>query len=425
MFASILMIGSVLLGQAEAVSNESLQLEVRRLVRQLDAPQLTDRDEAEEKLLSLGPDIIDLLPEPTDRTSAETKQRLTRILQKLQLAAARLATKASLVTLKAQAMPLSQIIAELEKQTGNKIVDSRQRRGHPVTDPKLDVDFDKVPFFKALDEVLDKAELTVYPFEQSGAIDFVTRGETQLPRAGRASYNGPFRFEATEIVAKRDLRDTSGKALRVILEVAWEPRLAPISIVQRLAKIKAIDENGNSLEVESDRGKFEISPVEGATTAQLILPLILPSRKVGRIAELSGQIEPTIPGKMETFRFDDLTNAKNVEQRLAGTKVTLERVRRNNQTWEVRIRVGFDQPGGSLQSHRGWIFRNEAYLEDADGTKIPFDGMPTTRQAANDVGIAYIFALDGPPEKHTFVYKAPGTIATSTFDYKIKDVELP
>ena len=201
--------------------------------------------------------------------------------------------------------------------------------------------------------------------------------------------------------------------------------MAPISILQRLAKVKAIDENGNSLDVESDRGKFEISPLEGATTAQLILPLALPSREVERIAELSGQIEPTIPGKTETFRFDDLTNAKNVEKRLAGTKVTLEQVRRNNQTWEVRIRVGFDQPGDSLQSHRGWIFRNEAYLEDADGKKIPFDGMQTTRQAENEVGIAYIFALDGPPEKHTFVYKAPGTIATSTFSYKIKDVELP
>ena len=166
-------------------------------------------------------------------------------------------------------------------------------------------------------------------------------------------------------------------------------------------------------------------PNEEASTAQLTLPLGLPSRDVKRIAKLSGKIEPTIPGKKELFRFDDLTKAKNVEKRLAGTKVTLEKVRRNNQIWEVRIRVGFDTPGKSLQSHRGWVFRNEAYLEDAAGKKIPHDGMQTTRQTENEVGIAYMFVLDGPPEKLTFVYEAPGTIATSQFEFTIKDIELP
>lgn len=425
MFASMLMIGCSLLAQAEAVSDEGLQLQVRRLARQLDAPRLADREEAEEKLLSLGPDILEMLPAITDRTSAEVKLRITRVRQKLQLVAAREATSASLITFNAEDMPLSKILAELRKQSGNDIVDLRERFGHAATDPKLDVNFDKVPFLKALDEVLDEAELTVYPFDQSAAVAFVARGETQGPRVGRATYNGPFRFEATEVVAKRDLRDTSGQALRVTLEVSWEPRLKPISIMQRLADLKAVDENGNSLQIDSARGKLEVMPVEDSSAAQLTLPLVLPSRDVKRIAKLTGKIEPTIPGKKELFRFDDLTKAKNVEKRLAGTKVTLEEARRNNQIWEMRVRVGFDNPGDTLQSHRGWVFRNEAYLVDADGKKIPHDGMQTTRQTETEVGIAYMFVLDEPPEKHTFVYEAPGAIATSQFEYTIEDVELP
>ena len=40
---------------------------VRRLVRQLDAPQLAQRDAAEQELIKLGPDVLDLLPTPTSR----------------------------------------------------------------------------------------------------------------------------------------------------------------------------------------------------------------------------------------------------------------------------------------------------------------------------------------------------------------------
>jgi len=425
MYASMLMIGCLLLGQAETAVDEGLQIQVRRLVRQLDAPRLADREEAEAKLIAAGPSILKLLPPDSARASAEAKQRLARVRNKLQMAAAKAATNASQITLEAKGMPLSEIMAELRKQSGNEIVDLREDFGHPVTDPKLDVSLDKVPFLKALDEVLDKAELTVYPFHQSAGVGVVGRSETQKPRLGKACYDGPFRFETTSILAKRDLRDTAGEAMKVILEVAWEPRLQPISIMQRLSDLKVVDENGDPIQVDSTSVKLEVVPVEDDSTASLSLPLVLPSRDVKRIGKLTGKIEPTIPGKKELFTFDNLTEAKNVEKRLAGTKVTLEKVRRNNQIWEVRIRVGFDTPGGALESHRGWIFRNEAYLKDADGKRIPHDGMQTTRQTEDEVGIAYMFVLEKPPEKHTFVYEAPGTIATSQFEYTIEDIDLP
>ena len=84
---------------------------------------------------------------------------------------------------------------------------------------------------------------------------------------------------------------------------------------------------------------------------------------------------------METFQFDNLLKAKNVEKRIAGVTVTLESVQQNNEAWEVRIRVKFDEAGDALASHRGWIFQNEAYLEGADGKPIAYDAFETTRQA--------------------------------------------
>ena len=57
--------------------------------------------------------------------------------------------------------------------------------GQPFADPELKVDFDKTPFWKALDEVLDQAGLGVYAFGQQRGINVVTRGRGQLPRRPR------------------------------------------------------------------------------------------------------------------------------------------------------------------------------------------------------------------------------------------------
>ena len=80
-----------------------------------------------------------------------------------------------------------------------------------------------------------------------------------------------------------------------------------------------------------------------------------------------------IPGRIETFRFTKLAGAKDVQQRIAGVTVTLEEVRKNNEAWEVRMLVRFDDAGDALASHRTWIFSNEAYLEGPDGKPIAYD----------------------------------------------------
>jgi hypothetical protein len=376
-------------------------------------------------LLRLGTKVLELLPEITDRTPAEVKQRIGRIRQKLQCLLAESAAKPSLITLSGQAMPLSKVLAALEEQSGNKIVDFRERFGQQVSDPALKVDFHQTPFWQALDRVLDQAELQVYDYGQHGAISFVGRGETQLRDGGSSpAYSGPFRIEPVRIIARRELREPDGQSLRLTLSISWEPRLKPISLKQKMTDLKVVDENGNPLAVDQNRAELEV-PAGEATSVELGLPLKLPSREVKEIASLKGKLVAMVPGRIETFTFKDLTTAKNVVKRIAGVTVILERVRKNNAVWEVHIRVRFDEAGGALESHRGWIFDNEAYLEDPDGELIPYDSLETTRQTENEVGVAYLFVLDAAPSKHKFVYKTPGVIMATAFDYEIKGVKLP
>jgi hypothetical protein len=462
------LIGVLLAGQMAVFGGEDPGAEVRRLVRQLDAPQLAQREAAEAELLRRGSAVLDLLPPATDRVSAEVQQRLGRIRQRLQEAAADAAVNASTIILVADATPLSEILRAFQQQSGNTILDYRRQFGQPTTDPKLSVRFGKKPFWPALDRLLDQAGLTVYPYGQQRAISVVAAlGDKRIARSGRASYSGPLRFEPISIVARRDLRQADSRSLVVTLEAAWEPRLRIISLRQRMAEVQAVDERGGRLPVVDPAAQPELSVGSETTAVKLDLPLMPPPRDVRQIASLKGNLLATILGRIETFRFGELADAKNVQQRIAGVTVTLEQVRSMTSPlllgegqglraasgesgphpnplpkgegtkaesplpkgegtgWEVRMTVRFDDAGDALASHRQWVFSNEAHLEGPDGKPIAYDGYETTAQGKNELGLAYVFRTDRPLGELTFVYKTPGTIVTRAFDYELKNLELP
>ncbi|MCC6123807.1 MAG: hypothetical protein IT426_02505 [Pirellulales bacterium] len=424
MFTTMLLAACFLSGDPTPPANEELKLDVRRAVRKLDADQLAEREAAEQSLLDKGPAALDYLPEIDDKTSPEVRVRLTRVRQKLQQALAEAAVKPSLITLKDDALPLSKALAALAEQSGNKIEDRRERFGQPAGDPAIKADFEKTPFWQALDQVLDRAGLTLYPFAEGAGLNVVAKGEKQMPLGQTASYAGPFRFLPTQAATTRELRTDAASSLRISVETAWEPRLKPIALKQKLADIEAVDDKGNRLQIDAE-GDLEVPVDSGRAAVELVLPFAAPPREAKEIASIKGKLSAIVPGKVETFRFEDLLKAKNAQKRIAGATVTLEGVRQNNEAWEVRIRVKFDEAGDALASHRGWIFQNEAYMEDADGKPIAFDAYETTRQAKDEVGLAYIFALEKPPEKLKFIYKTPAALFAPTFEYELKSIKLP
>jgi hypothetical protein len=433
MIHCLLLVTSLLAGQVEKPTGDELKSDVRRLVRQLDAAQLAQRDAAEAELLKRGPAILDLLPPAGDRQSAEVRQRLDRVRQRLQQQAADASVRPSTITLRADAMPLANVLKELQRQSGNAIVDRRGKLGdggEDAPDSPLKVNFNKTFFWQALDQLADEHGLLIYPFEEGAKIAVRTLPNkqpfiTRPLRAANACYSGPFRFEPVSVVARRELQPLPHGSLSVSVETAWEPRLRIIGLMQRMADVKAVDDKGNSLPVADAEAQLEIPTGPDAAAVKLDIPLQLPSRDVRRIASLKGKLLAMIPGKTETFRFDKMAKAKNVEKRVAGVTVILEQVTKNNDVWEVRMTVRFDDAGDALASHRTWIFNNEAYLEGPGGKRIDRENFETTAQEKNEVGIAYLFSTDQPLDKLTFVYKTPGTIVNSGFDYELKNIELP
>jgi hypothetical protein len=411
-----------------AASTEDLKTQVARLVKQLDANELAQREAAEQQLVALGSAALDLLPQPSNKMSAEVKERLGRVRDKLQRAEAVAVVQPSKVTIDVQSQPLSKVLAEFTKQTGNAFTDYREQMGQEARDPKISLKVDAVPFWQAVDQALDVADSTLYAYAdeaEEDALAVIDRPISELPRQERAfSYSGPFRLEATTMEANVDLRNPMARSLALLLDVAWEPRLRPVNLEVALADVSAADESGNAIAVEAEEERTDIQIVPGEHVTEVRIPLVMPARSVGKIASLKGKFTALVPGREETFRFDDFKKA-NQEQRRSGVVVGLERVRKNNDVWEFRVRVRFDDAAGALQSHMGWIFNNEAFLETSDGQKIEPDGTETYRQTEDEVGVAYLFGIEGKLTGHTLVYKTPTVIVPLPIEFELKEMELP
>ncbi len=167
-------------------------------------------------------------------------------------------------------------------------------------------------------------------------------------------------------------------------------------------------------------------PVDVAGTAtEFQIPLVNPSRSARTVASFKGKLVAMLPGKIESFQFTKLKEAKKVEQHKARAIVTLDEVRKNDDAWEVRMRVRFDKVDNALDTFRGWIYNNEAYLIGADGKRIAPAAFETTRQTEDEMGMAYEFALPAGPDGFTFVYKTATSLNTVPLEYEFKNLPLP
>ena len=431
MLAFLLSAGMLATAAEPADAEAALADRVTQLVKQLDAHQLVDRDQAERALLALGDAALPLLPQVDDDTPAEVALRLGRVQQKLLEAQALAAANPSVVTLSGKQMPLADVLAEIQKQTGNTIVDYRADLGQEPTDAKLDVDFDKTPFWKALDDVLDQANLALYPYSGEEGAYVVNQTGRNAPDREWIVYSGIFRLEPVRIEAARDLRGGDMQSLRLYVEITWEPRLQPFAMLQPFDEVTASDESGRPIAVTAMNAMPEATIRAGMSAIELEIPLELPDRDTKKIASLKGKLLALVPGPTQDFRFTSLktsdrnTPAPRMSQRKAGATVSIDRLRKNNAAWELRMRVKFDSPSTALESHRGWILDNDVFFVNAEGRQFMPGGFEQSRQANDEVGINYYFDLPDGPNNLDLVYRTPIAVLETSIEYELRDLPLP
>lgn len=397
----------------------SPQAQVERLVRQLDDDKAAQRKGAEEALIQMGPSILDLLPPVEAPGSAERRERLARVRTALQKARAEQAVTASLVSV-AGPVAVRDALKKISEQSGNKLF------GFEEVDKQIELQLDKVPFWVALDQILDAGGLGLDPYAADERGLAVVAVDDSVPRHNpRACYPGIFRFEPTLVSSVRDLRSADQGVMRVRITINWEPRTKPILLSQRLKNVTAVDDAGRTLAVQGSEGTLSASLEGDIPFVELEYPFALPDRQATRIATLSGTLDALLPGEIERFEFDNLDKANQVAQKRAGVTVTLQQVRQNDEAQEVLVRVQFASANGALESHRGWVYKNLAYLISQNGERLEFGGQRLMSQDENSVGIAFVFAPERPMSEYRFVYETPAMIVSQPVKFELKDIELP
>ncbi|TWU29717.1 hypothetical protein [Bythopirellula polymerisocia] len=332
-------------------------------------------------------------------------------------------TKLTLIT---AGTDLDAVLADIQAQTGNKLVDFRERFGQDVSQSLWNFSISDRDFWPVLDKFLDAADLGLYAASGEDALAVVNRTPDSLLRFGRACYSGPFRIEATNITARKGLRNPRESSAQLELEVAWEPRLNPISFSLAKDTLEITADDQTMLTVEKGVPVIGAEVLYGTHTAEMVVPLQLPPRQIRSLMYLKGQLIALVPAGKTEFRFTDLPVAADVEQIWGGVKVVLVDVIRKQSLWELRMRLEVVGKVQALQKYRGWAFQNRTYLENPEGEVVDHAGFETIGQSEGFLSLAYFFDL--PVESlqgYTWVYHTPADITELPVEIELKDLPLP
>ncbi len=395
--------------------------DIRGLLRDLEDSELQTRDTAEKTLVEIGATVLSFLPEVTPRTSGELRVRLQRIRQALLQTNIEHYFEGSQVSLHGK-MKLADAIDQIARQTNNQI---RVESPEAMASVEVDVDAAEADFWTVMSQVMSQANLRINAFG-------TTEGELVLApsNATRSTQptpytTGPFRMDVLSVRSTLPFTSTLGGQLELSFQLSWEPRLRPVFMQLPMESLSAELSDGVTLSASNAQAAPEIPLNLGGCSTQIDLQLERPDRSATRIKKLSGEFIIAVPSDRHEYVFEKFGNGARQSEKYGDVTVTLEGARRNGAVYEMRIFVEFGDAQGALDSFRGWILSNEAYLRDAKKTRMENVGLNTYAITPNAVGIAYLFQINGDPNDYQLIYESPAAVKRQKVEYELKDIELP
>ncbi|MGV3485529.1 MAG: hypothetical protein ACO1RT_14020 [Planctomycetaceae bacterium] len=400
-------------------ADANTQAEVQRLVEELDAPQLSRRNAAEQALIKLGEPALQWLPPPDRQLPGEVKQRLVRIRDRIarQAATASVAKGPNEIRL-GTAATLGAALEAISRDSGVEFE-------HTADEDKPIAPYDTpLTFWNALDHVLDQADLDVdFYAGEDGEIALRPRAPDRPNRVDSAAYTGIYRLEPIVVTSRRILRDAKLSGLGVELEVSWNPNSHPVGITLPLKQIAAELDDGAVVRAQHSEGTIDIAPSNEIAMTTIQLPLALPAGRPQKIKALSGRIQSMLPGAIKPFEFPLKLGIQT--QTADFVTVRVEEIRKNAGLHEIRLGVEYKSPGKAMESHRGWLLGNEVYVTMPDGGRQDHLGYELYRHNENGLGIGYLFDVGDSPGEAKLIYNTPTAVIQNEIDFVIQDIALP
>jgi hypothetical protein len=236
-------------------------------------------------------------------------------------------------------------------------------------------------------------------------------------------------------VATAELRPIIGSAdrrhLRLELQVAAEPRLRPLFLKFAAADIEARTDRNLLLPPLDPQARYDLPLGDGGHFLRTALDFVVPAAVEVSQVRLTGKLLVQTAAGHERIRFTDLPRAVDVARRRGGVTVKLLRATSKksgpeSQDATVRINVTYDAGGPAFESHRTWIFHNDAYLENAEGTQFrPTAGYDTALQRDGIVVVDYHFpSVPGSLRDYSFVYVAPTLVIDVPVEFALDRIPV-
>jgi hypothetical protein len=237
--------------------------EIAKLIQQLGSESYREREKAGQTLEAKGENVLpDLRRALNTSDNPEVTRRLSVIVRRMDHERL-VAPKRVTFTMKDKTAKTA--IEEISKQTGYKVQFDGGGPGGAGGDAKYSFDFDKTPFWVAMDKIADMANLNLNSDYGDDLIHINSYQDSHNPHL---CYAGPFRFVATGInsnrnvqlsgISKRGFQNRSSETMNLSFQVYSEPK-NPILGTLPAEVITAVDETGGNLVPPKDPNQFRNS----------------------------------------------------------------------------------------------------------------------------------------------------------------------
>ena len=380
-------------------------------VERLASPDRAERITAERDLLEQGPAILDQLPQPSEIKDVAVRTALERIRKQLELQQADQVLEASRIVVQG-AGPAGELVA------GHVALTPAQSL-RPVELASADDDY-----WKVIDDVA--RQINGWPARTlpDGQVTF--RDRTPADERKRITYERAFRLAAGPAESKAVAGDPLRRLVRIPLELRAEPRLRPLFASFAANDMQLTGGDETAFRSFTPGAKYELpfgDVVETRLDFLAVGDVVDPLR-------LEGTLHVTVAAGEERFAFplDEIVQA-SAKIAHGGVTVGVRRATRGESgTATVELAVVYDHGGPAFESHRTWVYHNDAALiytveQDGQTTEHRLDhkpGFSTIAQADGGVVLAYRFVgLPADARDVNFVYKAPTKIIDAPLTFKI------
>ncbi len=406
------------------------QQTVYRLVEQLGSDLARERFAAEQSLLRMGPELLDILDRVDIPDSPAIEIALRRIRIRLEQVRSRATVRASMLTARGTFSrgELQQLILN---QTGNRVDFSEI----PEVFELPAIQWQKVPFWEALAELARQTDCVLVPRSRPARLVLVPESEVGSRPLASACGSSAFRIEVIRTNWKaRQTTGLSKPLLRTTYRLLAEPRLQPLFLDYRDQDIVITSGATRLMPFDAQASRQPDFSGDGSTLFRA--DFWGHQETAPTTVDISLALAATVSTMPRPFRFP---LNKNVPQTIQHGEVVVrlesiawnpapahQDLARREITGTVRLTVRYRSGGPVFDSHRIAMISRDAYLLQG---KRPLDirlQRRTVMTADGAFSMEFLFRL--PKDRRNdiaFLLMVPSAIIDVPLRFTIEDVPLP